>query len=132
MSAGPHGPADPEERGELVYDLYRRGVDLLDNGDFAAATVPLEQARSYEPDKTSIREALGRAYFRAGRYNAAREEFAAVVERSPVNDYAHFCLGRAFQMTGQRTEARRHLKLAAGLRPDRKDYREYLNRAQAA
>jgi hypothetical protein len=62
----------------------------------------------------------------------AREEFAAVVERSPVNDYAHFCLGRAFQLTGHRVEARRHLKLAAGLRPDRKDYREYLNRIRAA
>ena len=35
-----------------------------------------------------------------------------MVERSPVNDYAHFCLGRAFQLTGHRTEARRHLKLA--------------------
>jgi lipoprotein NlpI len=132
VSAGQGGPSDPEERGELVYDLYRRGTDLLENGDFAAATVPLEQARAYEPDKTSIREALGRAYFHAGRYRAAREEFSAVVERSPVNDYAHFCLGRAFQMTGHRTEARRHLKLAAGLRPDRKDYREYLNRVQAA
>jgi hypothetical protein len=35
-------------------------------------------------------------------------------------------------MTGHRVEARRHLKLAAGLRPDRKDYRKYLERVQAA
>jgi tetratricopeptide (TPR) repeat protein len=122
----------PEERGEHVYDLFRRGSDLLEKGDYAAAAIPLEQARALEPDKTSIREALGRAYFHARRYVEAREEFAAVVERSPVNDYAHFCLGRAFQLTGHRTEARRHLKLAAGLRPDRKDYREYLERVQAA
>ena len=123
---------DPEKRGEHVYDLYRRGSDLLERGDFAAAAIPLEQARSFEPDKTSIREALGRAYFHSQRYADARDEFAAVVERSPVNDYAHFCLGRAFQLTGHRVEARRHLKLAAGLRPDRKDYREYLNRLRAA
>jgi tetratricopeptide (TPR) repeat protein len=123
---------DPEKRGEHVYDLYRRGSELLESGDFAAAAIPLEQARSFEPDKTSIREALGRAYFHSQRYVEAREEFAAVVERSPVNDYAHFCLGRAFQLTGHRVEARRHLKLAAGLRPDRKDYREYLNRIRAA
>ncbi|HEY0630475.1 MAG TPA: tetratricopeptide repeat protein [Thermoleophilaceae bacterium] len=123
---------DPEARGEHVYDLYRRGSELLESGDFAAAAIPLEQARSFEPDKTSIREALGRAYFHSRRYVEAREEFAAVVERSPVNDYAHFCLGRAFQLTGHRVEARRHLKLAAGLRPDRKDYREYLNRIRAA
>ena len=116
------------ERGERVYDLYRRGSDLLEAGDFAAATIPLEQARALEPDKTSIREALGRAYFHAGRYLEAREEFAAVVERAPVNDYAHFCLGRAFQKTGRSAEARRHMKLAVGLRPDRADYRAYLER----
>ncbi|MEA2405841.1 MAG: hypothetical protein QOE08_2488 [Thermoleophilaceae bacterium] len=122
----------PEERGEQVYDLFKRGSELLDNGDFAAATIPLEQARAMEPDKTSIREALGRAYFHAARYAEAREEFAAVVEHSPVNDYAHFCLGRALEKTGRKTDARRHLKLAVGLRPDREDYRAYLNRIRAA
>jgi tetratricopeptide (TPR) repeat protein len=122
----------PEQRGERVYELFTKGSALLEAGDFAAAAIPLERARALEPDKTSIREALGRAYFHSRRYVEAREEFAAVVERSPVDDYAHFCLGRAFQLTGHRTEARRHLKLAAGLRPDRKDYREYLNRLRAA
>ena len=122
----------PEERGEHVYDLFKRGSDLLESGDFSAAAVPLEKARSFEPDKTSIREALGRAYFHAGRYADAREEFAAVVERAPVNDFAHFCLGRALEKTGQPKEARRHLRLAANLRPDRADYRAYLRRNQAA
>ena len=122
----------PEERAEHVYDLYRRGTALLEAGDFAAAAIPLERARSYEPDKTSIREALGRAYFRAGRYAQAREEFAAVVERSPVNDFAHFCLGRALEKTGRPTEASRHLTLAAKMRPDRADYRAYLDRIRAA
>jgi Flp pilus assembly protein TadD len=122
----------PEERGEHVYDLYRRGSELLENGDYSAAAIPLEKAREYEPDKTSIREALGRAYFHAGRYAAARDEFAAVVERAPVNDFAHFCLGRALDKTGNRVEARRHLTLAAGLRPDRADYRAYLDRIRAA
>ena len=41
-------------------------------GDFAAAAIPLEQARALEPDKTSIREALGRAYFRSGRFEDGR------------------------------------------------------------
>ncbi len=126
MSEG-HGT--PEQRGEHVYDLFRRGSELLEHGDFQAATIPLEKARGFEPDKTSIREALGRAYFHSGRYAAARDEFAAVVEASPVNDYAHFCLGRSLQKTGRPQEARRHLKLAAGLRPDRADYRAYVDRA---
>jgi Flp pilus assembly protein TadD len=121
-----------EEHGEHVYDLFMRGSRLLEAGDFSAATVPLEKARRLEPDKTSIREALGRAYFRTGRYAEAREEFAAVVERSPVNDFAHFCLGRALEKTGRRAEARRHLTLAVGLRPDRADYRVYRDRLRAA
>ena len=123
---------NPEERGEHVYDLFRRGSELLEAGDFSAAAIPLEKASRMEPDKTSIREALGRAYFRSGRYADAREEFAAVVERSPVNDFAHFCLGRALEKTGRRAEARRHLTLAVGLRPDRADYRVYRDRLRAA
>jgi|SRR5947209_5581660 len=122
----------PEERGEHVYDLFRRGSALLEAGDFSAAAIPLEQARSLEPDKTSIREALGRAYFRAGRYAAASKEFRAVVERSPVNDFAHFCLGRSLEKTGRPQEARRHLTLAVGLRPDRADYRVFRDRLRAA
>jgi tetratricopeptide (TPR) repeat protein len=122
----------PEERAEYVYDLFRRGTALLESRDFNAAQIPLEQARSLEPDKSSIREALGRAYFHSGRYAQARDEFAAVVERHPVNDFAHFCLGRSLEKTGRLAEARRHLALATSLRPDRADYRHYRARLEAA
>src|SRR4051794_7878501 len=123
--------SDDREQYE-VYDLFPRGTQLLEAGDFNAAAVPLERASRLEPDKTSIREALGRAYFRSGRYAAARDEFAAVVERSPVNDFAHFCLGRSLEKTGRRLEARRHPTLPVGLRPDRADYRAYRDRLRAA
>jgi len=122
----------PEERGEHVYDLFRRGSDLLESGDFSAAAIPLEKARSFEPDKTSIREALGRAYFHARRHAEAAAEFEAVVQRAPTNDYALFCLGRSLQQLGRHAEARRPLALAACLRPDRRDYRLYRDRARAA
>jgi Flp pilus assembly protein TadD len=115
-----------------VYDLFQRGTALLEAGDFNSATVPLSRARDLAPDKTSIREALGRAYFRSGRFEAARAEFEAVVERHPVNDYAHFCLGRACENTGRPLEARRHAVLAAGMRPDRADYRALRDRLRAA
>jgi tetratricopeptide (TPR) repeat protein len=111
-----------------VYDLYTRGSALLESGDYSAAAIPLEKASRFEPDKASIREALGRAYFRAGRYAEASEEFAAVVERAPVNDFAQFCLGRSLEKSGRRDEARRHLALACCLRPERADYRAYRDR----
>ena len=95
-----------------VYDLYQRGMALLEDGHFHQATVPLAKARDLEPDKTSIREAL--------------------VERAPTNDYALFCLGRSLLELGRPKDARKALALAAGLRPDRRDYRIYRDRARAA
>ena len=115
-----------------VYDLFRRGSALLESGDYSAAAIPLEKASRIEPDKTSIREALGRAYFRSGHYAKASEEFRAVVERAPVNDFAHFCLGRSLEKTGRAGEARRHLALACNLRPDRADYRVFRDRLRTA
>jgi len=115
-----------------TYDLYRRGTELLEAGDFDQATVPLRKARDREPEKASIREALGRAYFRAGHFEQARAEFAALVELAPTNDYALFCLGRALMNLGRTEEARKPLTLAAHLRPERRDYRIYRERAAKA
>lgn len=117
---------------EDVYDLFQRGTALLESGDFDQATVPLRKAAAIEPEKTSIREALGRAYFRSRHFEEAAIEFGAVVERAPTNDYALFCLGRALMACGRHAEARKPLVLAAGLRPDRRDYRIYRDRARAA
>lgn len=116
---------------EDVYDLFRRGTALLEAGDFNQAIVPLQKARAREPDKASIRETLGRAYFHAHRFDEARGEFEAVVELAPTNDYALFCLGRSLLVLGRAPEARRPLALAARMRPDRRDYRIYRDRARA-
>ncbi len=115
-----------------VYDLFQRGTALLEAGDFNSATVPLRKAADLDPEKTSIREALGRAYFRSQQYEAARGEFEAVVERAPTNDFALFCLGRSLMLLGRHKEARKPLALAAQLRPERRDYRLYRERAAKA
>ncbi|MHB8533078.1 MAG: tetratricopeptide repeat protein [Solirubrobacteraceae bacterium] len=115
---------------DSVYELYTRGCDLLEHGDHQAAIVPLSRARDLEPDKTSIREALGRALFHAQRYERAAEEFEAIALAAPTNDYALFCLGRAMQQLGRHREACKPLALASSLRPDRSDYRLYRDRAR--
>ena len=117
---------------ESVYDLYQRGRELLEHGDHQAAIVPLSKARDREPDKASIREALGRALFHAQRYEGAAAEFRAIVEQAPTNDYALFCLGRSLQLLGRHREARNPLALACSLRPERTDYRLYRDRARRA
>jgi Flp pilus assembly protein TadD len=124
---------NPENaRSEPTYTLYRKGMELLEDGSFGEATVPLAEAARRAPEKSSVREALGRAYFRNRQFEEAAAEFEAVVETHPVNDYAHFCLGRALSLTGRTERARHHLALASNLRPDRGDYRLYRDRLRPA
>jgi Flp pilus assembly protein TadD len=115
-----------------VYELFRRGTELLEAGHHHQATIPLSRARDLAPDKSSIREALGRALFHTQRYEQAAAEFQAVIDRAPTNDYALFCLGRSLQQLGRHAEARKPLVLAACLQPARRDYRLYRDRARAA
>jgi len=107
-----------------TYDLFQQGRNHLAKGMAAQATVPLEKARKREPDKASIREALGIAYFRIHRYEEAEREFRAVLEISPADDYAHYALGRCLEKKGKAAEANGHYKLASSLRPASQLYAE--------
>jgi Flp pilus assembly protein TadD len=95
-----------------AYEDFRRGSDLLANRDFHQAAVALERAKRLEPDKGSIREALGRAYLSSRSYSKAAEEFQAAVDLAPTDHYAHFGLGRALERLGDRERAQFHYKLA--------------------
>ena len=53
-----------------AYDAFQEGSRLLADENPHAAVVALERARDLEPDKGSVRETLGRAYFRTGRFAA--------------------------------------------------------------
>ena len=108
---------------ESTYSLFQRGRKHLRSGMAAQATVALEKAKRREPNKASIREALGIAYFRIRRYDEAAAEFRTALELSPVNDYAHYALGRCLEMQGKQAEANGHYKLASSLRPGSKQYR---------
>ncbi len=107
----------PERPMSDVYDNFQEGRRRLRNGQAAQATVPLEKAKRREPAKASIRESLGIAYFRLGRYSEAEAEFRAALDISPVDDYAHYALGRCLEKLGRMREANAHYKLARSLRP---------------
>ena len=109
-----------------TYDLFQKGRAHLKKGMAAQATVSLEKAKKREPDKASIRESLGIAYFRLQRYKEAEAEFRAMLELSPADDYAHYGLARALEQLGRKNEARGHLKLAKSLRPSSEHYAERL------
>lgn len=105
-----------------AYDLFQQGRAHLQDGMAAQATVALEKAKRLEPDKASIREALGIAYFRIQRWREAETEFRAVLELSPADDYAHYALGRTLEKQGRAAEANGHYKLASSLSPKSERY----------
>ncbi len=119
---------DPAEERESAYELFQRGMRLLEEHHPGAAAVLLERALAREPGKASILEALGRAYFNQGEPHLAAERFAAIVEVDPLAHYAHFGLGLARKRLGDRSAAVRHLRMAAFLKPENEDYRRALRR----
>jgi Flp pilus assembly protein TadD len=127
------GTEELGERGHTrAYDLLMRGREFLRSGHPHQAAVVLGQAKLLEPEKASIREALGRALYMSGSNARARREFAKAVQIDPVNDYAHFGLALACARTGERTRAIAHLKLALAMRPGAAAYQEALDRIAAA
>jgi len=120
------GPA-PGER-DSVYDLFRRGSELLEQRHPAAAALLLERADRLEPGKASIIEALARAYYDVGRYAPAAERFRSIVEANPLAHYGHFGLGLSAYRLGETDAARRHLRMAVFLKPQNEDYQRALRR----
>jgi tetratricopeptide (TPR) repeat protein len=113
-----------------AYELFRRGSELLAARHAHQAVIALERARDAAPGHGSVHEALGRAYYGAGRPAAAGAEFAKAIEIDPSNDYAHFGLGLCLARGGERTLALGHLRLAVAMRPGNAAYRRALSRVE--
>lgn len=105
-----------------AYQLFQKGLAALAAGHADEAIVPLERAKRLEPDSMSIHEALGKTYLKLGFYDRAVEEFGLIISKEPLDAYAHFCLGRAFDKLQKPRLARRHYRLAATFEPERPIY----------
>jgi Flp pilus assembly protein TadD len=114
--------------GETAYDLFAKGTRFLEQGHPHQAVMMLSMAKLIEPEKGSIRAALGRALFMTGRMARARREFAKAVYINPSDDWAHFALALACERTGERARALGHVKLAIAMRPGVGDYERALRR----
>ena len=113
-----------------AYEAFQEGRRRLRKGMTAQATVPLEKAKRLEPQKASIREALGIAYFRLRRWREAEEEFRVVLELSPTDHYAHYALARALDKQGRAAEANGHYKLASSMDPGSRRYASRIREAE--
>jgi Flp pilus assembly protein TadD len=114
-----------------VYEWFKRGVKLLEEGSPAAAAAILERAAQAEPESRSIREALARAQFNSRRYTEAAGSFRSIVDANPAEDYAYFGLGMALWRTGDIEAAQEPLAMAVAMRPDLRHYVSALKQVRA-
>jgi Flp pilus assembly protein TadD len=114
-----------------VYEWYQRGLQLLGSGDPDAAATLLARVAEAEPGSRSVREALARAQYDAGRYEEAIASFQELITVNPTDDYAHFGLGLAASRAGELTVAAEHLALAVAMRPDLGHYARALRGVRA-
>ena len=117
---------------ENAYDLLHRGRKFLKEGNSAQAAVVLKRAGKIEPEKGSILEALGQAYYNYKQYYLAKDEFEKAVEIDPTNHYAHFGLGLCLNHLGQKVFALKHLKIALAMEPDSEDYQKALKKVKGS
>jgi predicted Zn-dependent protease len=97
---------------------------------FGMAEVHFEQKRYREaaeilevvvreaPNNASARTLLARAYYHAAMLRRAEQQARELVERWPVDAYAHILLARSLQRQSRHDEALPHLRLAAALTGD--------------
>jgi len=114
-----------------VYDWLARGRDLLAAGHAGAAATLLRHAHREEPGSRELTETLARAEFESGRFAAARDLFASLVELAPDSDYARFGLGASLVRLGRYRDALPHLTMATVMHPGRAEYEQLLERARA-
>jgi tetratricopeptide (TPR) repeat protein len=126
-------PGAPESGspGGGVYEWFQRGRQLIAERHPAAAATLLERAAEAEPASRSIREALARAQYDAGRYQDAMASFTSLIAVNPTDDYAQFGLGLAASRAGELRLAAEHLALAVAMRPELGHYARALRGVRA-
>lgn len=106
-----------------VYEDFSKGIEALKAGKFEEAIFFLRRVKRKEPGKISVREVLGRAYFKSGRFKALGE-FEFILGNRPDNDYAYFCAGLCLLKLGRREEGLEKMRVALALNPQSSEYRK--------
>lgn len=110
---------------------YRRATLFFESGDPTGAARLLEPIVEAEPENTSVRQLLARAYFQTAQLGRAEEQLRALVDRDPTDHYAHHVLGRTLERMNRPADALRHLRIAAAMHSGNEDYRTALLRVQS-
>jgi predicted Zn-dependent protease len=81
--------------------------------DYVNAAKLLAEIVAEAPEQIGPRLLLARAYYHSAQLRRAEEELREIIDRDPVEHYAHLMLGRTLQRQGRHDEAAPWLRMAA-------------------
>jgi predicted Zn-dependent protease len=112
----PHLFDAPHE--ETTAQRWERAQFLFDDKDYIAAAKLIAEVVDEYPEQGGPRMLLARAYYHSAQLGRAEEQLRTLVDRDPVNDYAHLMLGRTLERQGRHDEAAPWLRMAAAFSGD--------------
>lgn len=98
---------------ETPAEKWERGQLLFESGDYIRAAEVLAEVAGEVPFQTDLRLLLARAYYHSAQLGRAETQLREIVDRDPVEHYAHLLLGRTLERRGRAEEAAPWLRLAA-------------------
>jgi predicted Zn-dependent protease len=96
-------------------ERWDRAKMFFDAKEYVTAARILTGLVDEVPEQVAPRLLLARAYYHSARLEKAESELLAVLERDPVEQYAHLMLGRTLERQGRADEAAPHLRMAAAM-----------------
>ncbi|MFF4344463.1 tetratricopeptide repeat protein [Kitasatospora sp. NPDC001540] len=108
-----HGSASLVTPGESTAERWARAQLFFDSKAYADAALILAGVVDEVPEQVGPRLLLARAYYHSAQLRRAEEQLREVIERDPVEHYAHLVLGRVLERQGRAAEAAPYLRLAA-------------------
>ncbi|MFG1667838.1 tetratricopeptide repeat protein [Streptomyces sp. Y7] len=111
-----NGAGAPRE--ETTVERWERARLLFDAKDYIGAAKLLTAVVEEAPEQNGPRLLLARAYYHSAQLGRAEKQLREIVERDPVEHYAHLMLGRTLERQGRHEEAASWLRLAAAFSGD--------------
>jgi predicted Zn-dependent protease len=100
---------------ETTAQRWARAELFFEAKDYIGAAKLLAEVVTEVPDQTGPRLLLARAYYHSAQLGRAEEQLRVIVDRDPVEHYAHLMLGRTLERQGRHDEAAPWLRMAAAL-----------------
>ncbi|MGW5640023.1 tetratricopeptide repeat protein [Streptomyces sp. NPDC003832] len=106
-----NGAGGPRE--ESALERWERALLLFDAKDYIGAARLLADLVEEAPEQTGPRLLLARSYYHSAQLRRAEEQLRRIIDRDPVEHYAHLMLGRTLERQGRHEEAAPWLRMAA-------------------